>query len=169
MSANFNTGAKVKYYIQERGESVATFANKIGLPVHTIHNIIYGKSKKKNNLRTVARHLDVPLAHLLCSKIKKDLMLPTSGVVEDVNFDSKAYTECLSIVTELCKHYVIDSSKDMIEEYAHDLYLYKNAHSHHDVGRAFVEGMIQVGLKNMILTPESGTKSCKKQQELATT
>jgi transcriptional regulator with XRE-family HTH domain len=157
------TGDKVKYHLKQQGISIIDFAKKCNLPIDTIQNVIYNKSRRKEIIEKVASSLGVSVNYLLYEEdenISKDnYALKTRKFPSPVNhdtshpFDSIRYSVAFNLIHELSQKYKIMLSKQQLDEYSYDLYLYCLQNGSDDnISRSFAEGMIYNGLKIGVLS-----------------
>lgn len=149
------TGDKVKYHLKQQGISIIDFAKKCNLPIDTIQNVIYNKSRRKEIIEKVASSLGVSVNYLLYEEDKNISKDSYSPVNHDTShpFDSIRYSVAFNLIHELSQKYKIMLSKQQLDEYSYDLYLYCLQNGSDDnISRSFAEGMIYNGLKIGVLS-----------------
>lgn len=128
-------GKAISNALRTKKITMPQFAGSLGLPKETIHNIVYGKSRKKELLDKIFTALD--LINTLDSKTKITNSAP------ETNLDS--YQLAFNTVVKAAKEKNLSLSKMQIDYMVLIMYefLLKNNHLSDENAGYFCQGMIE--------------------------
>lgn len=123
-----------------------------GLNPHTVHNFLYGKSRKLDKLKSISGVLGVNPSYLLLGDENatgpfKNVSSYTYKQQASLPYDGDLYRESIKIVEEVLAEKGYRVTKELVDYFVNEIYSYAVTQEQTDVNRDYANGVISYAIK----------------------